>query len=117
MSDIELLRMAREKDSLDEKLSLRIPGNIKTDLLGIDPEYTRPAREAIIQYIPIKKLMSNPLALPRNIGKKDTEIIFSVSDDGKFQVCINGKHTTIETDDLRIFMANIYLYTLNADKI
>lgn len=104
--------MPKDRDSLKIRLSLRIPDSLKTDLLDIDPEYTRPVREALLQYLPIKKLMSNPLALPRSIGINGSEIIFSVSPDGKFQVTIEGKNIEIENNDLRIFMANVYLFTL-----
>jgi hypothetical protein len=104
--------MPKDKDSLKYRLTLRIPETLKTDLLDIDPEYTRPVREALVQYLPIKKLMSNPLALPRTIGANGSQINFSVSADGKFQVSIDGRDIEIETDDLKIFMANIYLFTL-----
>jgi len=112
LSDTYHQNMPKDKDSLKYRLTLRIPETLKTDLLDIDPEYTRPVREALVQYLPIKKLMSNPLALPRTIGANGSQINFSVSADGKFQVSIDGRDIEIETDDLKIFMANIYLFTL-----
>lgn len=94
-------------------LNFRVPTSLKDDLLTIDTEYTKPAREALIQYTPVKKLMQNPLAVPRVIGKDSHEIIFSVSKDGKFQMSIDGRGAEVDYDDLKVILANVFLFTLN----
>lgn len=107
-------KMPKSNSDYPVFVGLRVSAQIKDDLLYINPkQLSEPAREAIEQYIPIKKLMLNPMALPRTIGTDKHKIEFSVDANGKFQLKIGDQETPIEADDLRILQANIFQFTSN----
>lgn len=98
-------------------IGVRIPASLKIDLLDIHKAYSVPAREAIEQYLPIKRLMLQPLGLPRIIESNDSKIEFSVSQDGMFQLTVNDKITVLSRENIKILMANIFLFTLNTIEV
>lgn len=95
-------------------IGFRVPEKLKEDLLEINKQYAIPAREAIEQYLPLKKLMLNPLALARKIKAGNSNIEFSVSEEGFFQMEINNQIIALDNDAIKILMANVYLFTLNS---
>lgn len=117
LSDTILRCMPKITTEYFERLSFRVPSALKSDLLEINSEYSSPAREAIEQYLPIKKLMQNPLAIPRHIGESHTKIHFSVNSDGKFEFSIGENRIPLDLNDLKVLMANVYMFTLNAEEV
>lgn len=108
--------MGKKDIEKSAQLGFRITDGLKNELLSINNEYSVPAREAIEQYIPIKKLMLNPLALPRIITNDIHRIEFSVADDGRFQINLNGSMVRLNHDDIKIMLANLFMFTLNAEE-
>lgn len=98
-------------------LNIRVKSSLKNDLLEINDEYAKPAREAMEQYIPIKKLLLNPLALSRVIDKEHSKLEFSANKEGSFQLSLNGVPIEMNNEDLKVLMANVFLHTLSTQEV
>lgn len=110
-------KMPKQTTDYPERINFRISEKSKNDLLEIDQSYAVPAREAFEQYLPIKKLLLNPLSLPRVIKIGPHTIEFSASSDGLFQMSIDNEVFKIDSDDLKIIQANIFMFTLNTAEV
>lgn len=111
------LCMPKQLTNFQAQLTLRVPTKSKDDLLEINPNYAIPLREAIDQYLPVRKLLMNPLSVPRILKDVNGKIEFSVSEEGNFQISINDQIKIFDYEELRIMLANIFMHTLNSPEV
>lgn len=96
-------------------IALRISDTQKKNLLDINKQYAIPAREALMQYLPIMKTMQNPMAIPRDIVLGSHKLTFSANPDGEFCLTVNGEDIIIPSEELKTMLANIFMFTLNTE--
>lgn len=109
--------MPKQLTDFPAQLTLRVKTKSKDDLLLINPNYAIPLREAMDQYLPVRKLLINPLSVPRILKDVSSKIEFSVSEDGSFQISINDQIKRFDYEELRIMLANIFMHTLNSPEV
>ena len=109
--------MPKQNVDYPEPLNTRISSELKRDLIEIDPIISDSVRMCLTEYVPIKKLMANPMFLPR-VFETDQQFLEIVIDPEKgFKLIATEVEEFIFSDDqLKNLAANILLYLTSKTK-